>query len=277
VTATLASRIGKVAPVLTRAARGLTSAAEVSRCLAAPSPVVVYTAPKTGSTSVEAALAAAGIHAAKAHSLHRQHHKGVARRREMGRPLERHHLVERRLMDRLPSEDGPRWRVVSLVRDPVAQRLSGSFQAPEGLGLDLADLDGVRRHVAGRVESMAARGRAFAWFEVEIGATFGVEAAADFDAEAGHGRSRGRGADVLVLKMEALDRLGPILSEFVGRELAIERRNERQATGDAARYRAARAGLRFSGETLDAIYETPEGRAFYTPDERAAFRARWLA
>lgn len=275
--AALASRLGRLAPGLTEAARGLSSAGAVSRCLAAPSPVVVYTAPKTGSTSVEAALAAAGIPAVKAHNLQRHHHKAVARLRAEVRPLERHHLVEQRLRDRLPGSDGPRWRVISLVRDPVAQRLSGLFQAPHAAGLDLADVEALRRHVMGRVERMAERGHAFHWFEIELGATFGVDPKADFDAAAGCGRSTGAGADVLVLKTEALDGLAPVISEFVGRDLTLERRNERHTTRDAERYREARRGLRFSGETLDAIYETPAGRAFYTAEERAGFRSRWLA
>lgn len=276
-TAGLAARIGRVAPWLAEAARGLSAASEVTRCLSVPAPVVVYTAPKTGSTSVEHALATAGIPAVKAHFLHREHRKSVDQRRAAGLPLERHHIVERRLVSRLPGEDGPRWRVIALVRDPVAQRLSGLFQAPEAAGLDLADAEGLRRHAAGRIERMAARCGAFAWFEAELGASFGVDAVAEFDAAAGFGRSAGRGADVLVLKMEALDGLAPVISEFVGRELALRRRNERGATGDADRYREARRGLRFPGETLDAIYETRPGRAFYTPEERAAFRARWLA
>lgn len=275
--AALADRLGRVAPGLTEAARRVSAAAEVARCLAAPSPVIVYTAPKTGSTSVEGALDAAGIPSVKAHFLHRHHRKSVARLREAGRPLERHHLVERRLRGRLPVGDGPRWRVISLVRDPVAQRLSGSFQAPGVAGLDLSDLASLRRHVAGKIEDMARSGRAFAWFAAELGESFGVDPAADFDARAGFGRSEGRGADVLVLKTEALDGLAPVISGFVGRDLALERRNERHATPDAERYREAREGLRFDAGTLDAIYDTPAGRAFYTEEERMAFRARWLA
>ena len=262
---------------LTDALRGLAAGREVSRCLAAPRPVVVYTAPKTGSTSVEAALAEAGISAVKAHFLRGSHVRSTARLRSAGLPLERHQHVERRLAARLPAGDGARWRVIALTRDPVARRLSSVFQGPDRARVDLGDVEALRRHVAERVERMAAGGGGFAWFEDELGATFGVDPAAGFDAEAGFGRLAGRGADVIVLKMEALDRLAPVISEFVGRDLALRRRNERGATEHAERYRAARDGLRFPAATLTALYDHPLARAFYTEAERRAFRDRWAA
>ena len=266
----------RLPPGVLEAARDLRARREVERCLAAAEPVVVYTAPKTGSTSIEAALAAAGLRAAKVHFLHRLHDRAEAHGRATGLARETHHFVEARLKARLPGACG-RWRVLTLVRDPVAQRLSGAFQAPEVQGLDPTDARAVRRAVSADVERMAARGRPFRWFAEEIGLSFDVDPAAGFDAEAGAGRVSGRGAEILLLKTEALGRLGPAVSRFVGRPLALGHRNRRDATADAGCYRAVRDELRLPRATLDAIYADPLARAVYTPAELAGFRARWTA
>ena len=238
---------------------------------------MIYTAPKTGSTSLEAALATAGVPAVKVHFLGRGHERVVARHRAQGLPLNRHHLVEARIGPLL-AEGGRRFRVVSLARDPVAQKVSTVFQSPRLWRLDTREPEAVRRHVAAQVERMAETGSALSWFEDELGATFGVDAAAlGFDRAAGFARTSARGAEILVAKTEALDRLGDALSTFVGRPLMLERRNVREATRDAARYRAVRDALRFPRATLEAVYAAPLARTFYAPDEIERLVVRWSA
>lgn len=253
---------------------------EVRRCLADPAPFVVYTAPKTGSTSLEDALEAVGIAAAKVHFLHDRHDRGVARHRARGTVSETHHRAERLLRPTLMAAGegrGPkRLRVVAMVRDPVAQALSSAFQAPHVWRLDPADVEGVRASVVGRLEVTARRGTVLSWFRDEIGRTFRVDPAdCGFDREAGLARLSLPGAEVMIAKTEALDRLTGPLSDLAGRPLTLGRSNVREATPDADRYRAARDMLRLPPTVLDGTYDAPLARAFYTEAERAAFRARW--
>ena len=258
-----------------RAAR---ARADARRCLSEPRPLVVYTAPKTGSTSVEAALEAAGIPAPKIHFLHRVHAAAAARHAARGTAPPYHCMIEARLGPHLLGPDAHRFRVLSMVRDPVAQKVSDAFQSPRTKGRDPSDTAGMLRLVRARIERMAEDGVALRWFAEELGATFGFDpASSGLDPAAASWRLSPGGAELMIAKTERLDALGPALSAFAGRELALGRRNVREGTGDAARYRAVRDAVRLAPTTLDAIYGAPMVRALFAPEEIAAFRSRWSA
>ena len=244
--------------------RAVRARAGVRRCLAEPSPLVVYTAPKTGSTSVEAALATVGVPAPKIHFLHRRHAGVDTRHCKDGTAPPYHHMLERRLRPHLLGPEAGRFRVLSMVRDPVAQKVSDVFQSPEIWGLDVADVAAVLRHVGARIVRMAEEGTALGWLAEELGASFGLDPFA-LDPTAASWRPSTDGPALMIAKTERLDAVGPALSAFAGRDLALARRNAREGTADAARYRAVRDAVRLPPATLDAIYGAPLVRAVYAP------------
>ena len=258
-------------------ARDVRSRVEVARCLSSAAPVVVFTAPKSGSTSVEAALRRAGVPAIKAHFLGPSHERSGARWRERGLPAPLHHHVEERLGRHLAS-GGRRLRVVSLVRDPVARAVSSAFQAPELWSRPDAEPEAMVVGLARQVERRALEGDALRWLERNLEPALGLDLRAQgFDAEVGATRYAAPRGDLLLLKVEALDRHAGTLSEFVGRPLTIPRENVRAEGAHAALYAEVRERLRLPAATLDRLYASPWMRLLYTEAEIAGFRARWAA
>lgn len=265
---------GRAAIALARRARSRLAAA---RCLASHAPVVVYTAPKSGSTSVEAALRRAGIPTLKAHFLGPAHERSGGRWRERGLAAPEHHHAEERLLGHLAS-GGRRLRVLSMVRDPVARIVSSVFQTPELWRPEDADAGAMTAGLMRRIEARARRGDPLHWFAEDLEPALGLDLRAEgFDAAAGATRYAAARADLLLLKTEALDRHAATIGGFVGRPVALGRENVRARARGAALYAQVRARLRLPGELLDALYGDPWVRLFYTPPEIEGFRARWAA
>ncbi len=250
------------------------AARAVAAAFRAPRPVVVYSQPKTGTTTLEAALAAAGVAAPKVHFLRETHAENARRHAGMGLPNPYHHFLEVRLVPRLGA--GPRPGIVCLVREPVARRASSLFQSPWLFGADTGKAEATAQLLREEFRERARHRDALSWFRRELEPAFGIDIArAGFDTAAGFRRYEAAGADVLLLKTEALDGLGPVVSDFVGRPLAFARRNVRGETADDGRYRAVRQRLRLPREVLEGVYGDPLMRVFYGEDEIAAFVERW--
>ena len=257
-------------------ARDVRSRIDAARCLSAAAPVVVYTAPKSGSTSVETALRRAGIPTLKAHFLGDAHEISGARWRKRGLALPYHHHVEDRLIGHLAS-GGPRLRVVTMVRDPVARSVSSTFQSPELWRIEGAGADAILAGLAGRVAARA-EGDPLAWFGRDLEPALGVDLRAEgFDAEGGASRYAAPRADLLVLKTDALDRHEGTIGAFVGRPVTLSRENVREAAPEAALYAEVRRRLRLPAAVVDRLYAGPYVRLFFTPAEIERLRARWSA
>ncbi len=120
---------------------------------------------------------------------------------------------------------------------------------------------------------------ALSWFEREVQDVLGVDVyATPFPHSSGYARFSGEMCDLLLLRLEDLDRVGAeALQDFLELShatLVAENSAEREAY--AASYREFLAQWRPTPEYLDRMYESRLARHFYTLDERARFRARWL-
>lgn len=270
-------------------------------------PILVYTVGKVGSSTVAESLAAHGVRA----SLYHVHWLTPARLRRdaalqraaaartRGTPLEAHfrpRYVWRGefLRERVagPPPGGGRWRIVTLVRDPVARNVSAFFQNLPLLGVDPAAPGGVASEeervgellalfertylVPGGAE--AIDGDPLTWFDEELAPVFGADVyAAPFPAERGFAILETPRARVLVLRLEDLDRAAaPAFEAFLGlRGLALRRGQEGEEKAYASLYRRFRERLRVAGDVLERIYGSRYARHFYTEAERARFRAMW--
>ena len=259
-------------------AREARSRVEAARCLSTPAPVIVHTAPKSGSTTVEAALRRAGVPTLKAHFLGPAHDRAGGRWRARGLAPPLHHHAEARLLRHLAAPGARRMRVVTLVRDPVARVVSSAFQAPELWRVPDAGAGEIAADLARRVTRRAETDAPLRWLAKDLEPAWGLDLrAGGFDAEGGAARYAAARADVLLLKTEALDRHATTLSAFVGRPLALSRENVRAEGPRAALYAEVRARLRLPGEALDRLYACEWVRLLYTEAEIAGFRARWAA
>lgn len=252
--------------------------------------VLVYQMAKVGSHSVVHSLRASHPRSPVFH-LHTLTAAGIAtmerfyrRARVPSLPSAGHLLVSNYLREQLRQGVTPgRWKVVTMVRDPIARNISLIFQLGSRLIPGFA-----ARCDAGRldpVEVFDEFEHAFPeqvdcmrWFRDELRTVFEIDPFAQrFDRAAGYQVYRGPVADVLLLRTEDLDRCGArALRSFLGLD-AVRwcRVNVRAQKRHSGRYARLLAGLELPVAYVDRIYDAPEVQHFYTPAELDRFRVRW--
>lgn len=186
-----------------------------------------------------------------------------------------------RLRGRSPQQP---WRIVSLVRDPVARTISAFFRhfpyAFPTLGARFLDdpLHVPRLLELFRDECEFEHEFALNWFDREVRDVFGIDVyATPFPWASGCATYIGDRCDLLVMRLEDLEQVGAAaLQEFLGlRDVTLTIANSTDREPYAESYRRFLAELRPTREYLDRVYESRLARHFYSTDERARFRARW--
>jgi hypothetical protein len=178
------------------------------------------------------------------------------------------------------------WRVITMVRDPVARNLSAFFMS---FRTRLAGTELLRRIRAGGdptlvqdlidrfVDTFNHRGP-LAWFDRELRAATGVDVfASSFSPDRGAQVYEGPIGRILLLRLEDLNRVGreEICAFLDLPDLEISVGNQSTASLYGEVFAQIRDRLRMPAPVLDAIYESKLCRHFYTETEREAFRARW--
>jgi hypothetical protein len=208
----------------------------------------------------------------------------VRRHQQTGRPgLYREYLHAGWLARRIRRTAYGDWKIISVVRDPVARTVSAFFRHfplnHAGLGERFhEDRDNVPRlielfHDAGNLEHTFA----LDWFDREVRDVFGVDVY-DSPFRAGRGSEYACEAGrLLVLRTEDLSSTGgEATGTFLGvgpMTLAHHNRSTDRDYSDG--YRRFLKELRLSSAYLDRMYGSRLARHFYSPEEIAAFRARW--
>lgn len=206
--------------------------------------------------------------------------------RDHGRPmLDEHVLASRYLATRIRRERGRRWKVVTLVRDPVARNVSTFFEAFDVYFSSAAAANG---GIAGEhAESLRRRfleefGEChrvpLVWFETHMAPVFGVDVYREpFDTDAGYQILRGDDCDLLILRTEDLRAaMRPAMQRFLGVEVPELRSSNVSADKSYAdQFAQFKRGLELPDTYLDEMYGSRFARHFYTADELAAFRERW--
>jgi hypothetical protein len=244
--------------------------------VAAPSEAVVYTFGKVGSTAVAAALNRAGILTHDIHSLDPAVLKRQARAALARDTFPPHHVsLSMVLRERLRRRPPHLW-FISLVRDPVAVRISSFFEnlpyRSDGLGLDspAEDLiDGFLAEV--RLDYQLG------WFDREYRDQLGLDIAAlPFDREA---RVSVYPQERLVLmRADCPDEAkSGALGRVFGCDVTVARGNVGAEKPYAEAYARAREAIRFPGQRLAPVYGSAHVRQFWTEAEIDRMRAAWTA
>ena len=252
--------------------------------------ILVYQMAKVGSRTIVRSLRASRPQAPVFH-LHTLTQDGTEEMERFYRwsrvpalPGAGHLLLSRYLRAQLRKGVVPgRWKVITMVRDPVARNLSLVFQLGRRLVPDFK-----RQCAAGQLDPMEIFerfGREFPgqldcmrWFPNELQRVFGVDVfATPFDREAGFQVYRGSTADVLLLRTEDLDRVGaPALREFLDlRELHWRQSNIGATKSLGHHYTGVLQRAVFPRAFVDRYYDSPAVRHFYSPIELDRFRSRW--
>ncbi len=252
--------------------------------------ILVYQMAKVGSKSVVRSIRAAQPGRPVFH-IHTLTDQGIAATEKFYRwsrvpslPGAGHLLVSRYLKEQLRQGVTPgRWKIITLVRDPVARNISLLFQLGPRLLPDIKE-----RCNEGRLDPLAvfdqfvtafpAQVDCMRWFRDELQPVFGVDPfSTPFDREAGYQVYHGSFADVLLIKTECLDRSGETaFRSFLGLErLCLRRANIGAQKALGAQYTDLLDKLMLPRSFVDRYYNTPEVRHFYSPDELDRARLRW--
>lgn len=238
-------------------------------------PRVVFAMAKTGSSAIAAALREAG--GGPVHHIHDLDPDFLAREEQeyhwSGRPW-RIWDAQRLLATTKPAT-GPRWIVVSLVRDPIAQTVSAFFQPGTRRGYlhpDATQQELLQRF-GDRLDHLPLR-----WFDRHLLPALGIDVFdTPFDLERRFQIIEGPTAQVLLLRSEDLAVAPAALASLLGtpHPMHVPRVNVGADKSYASLYERFRQSIRPTAEQLDRAYGSQLVRHFYSEGEIDRFRMVW--
>ncbi len=247
--------------------------------------VVVFSMGKTGSTALARAIRDAT--GSRVFQVFRLAPERLAQAEERYRSTPRNgsasqsspfpgamHLWESAFLLGHPPSDAAPWRVVTPVREPIAQAVSAFFHATLRRGVPREPVD----RLVARLVDEGWIATALRWFDREFAPALGIDVYDHpFDPAQGHGELAASGARVFLVRLENLEAAGPALGRFLGVHagLAIEARNEGSTREYAGAYAQFLAEARVPVSVLDDAYASRYARHFYAPAEIEGFRHRW--
>lgn len=254
--------------------------------------LLVYQMGKVGSTSVVRSLKALdlGMPVYHVHDLTRDtldRDEKLYKREFAISGLQPRHLWESQYLLRQIESRGRRcrWKVVTLVRDPIARNISGFFQTLQSeFGFDyekaesMRDDDVVEEVIGIFLDRVTWHDYPLTWFDVELKSVFGIDVfASEFPVAKGYKTYEGENADALVLRLE---NLSDVASEAFREFLEIDgftliKGNISSEKGYYALYRKFLDDIVLPESYIDRMYGSKYAQHFYSEEEIRAFRARW--
>ena len=252
-------------------------------------PLVIYQMGKVGSETLEASLEQYAL----PHSLYRTHfilpHNTRAALAHFHTTPSKYytrskHAFVGKLLSRSLKKDRAKgqWKVISMVRDPVAQNVSGFFQL-----VDLLIPDFHARMQSGDISNeqlMALFNEHYppdnlfvTWFEEELNIALQVDVFKErFPHDKGYHIYREGNLDLLILRLENFNSCAHLaMKEFLGIEnFELVETNVGDSKSYAALYNQFRQNAVFSKEYVDGVYGSRLATHFYSPEELAAFRSK---
>ena len=194
-----------------------------------------------------------------------------------------------------PPAPGQRWKVITLVREPVIRHISGFFQNIESyFGYDYQSALQTRteEQVCDELLELFYQGYGtnkqidhpdsdpLTWFDIEMKPTLGIDVyQSAFDPAKGLATYAGPTADLLLIRLESADEVAQAgVREFLQLEsFDLLRSNVAEDKPYAGVYRIFKKRARFSASYLDEVYSSRYCQHFYSPTEIQALKEKWSA
>ena len=274
-------------------------------------PLIVFQMGKVGSTTIVKSLKFSGINMSiyQIHNMTRDwvdRFENAYRMREHIHISEKlhnlHHLWESRYllkkMDRgLPKDK--KWKVISLVREPVARNVSEFFHY-----FNIKSLDSYRYKI-NYFSRAQARNYTYEinlnneimdkllelfmetvnhdipliWFDSQLKPVFGIDVfSSDFPTSIGYKIYEGELADVLILRLENLNQCSQdAFKKFLNIEgFTLKEENVANEKQYHAIYRKFLNSVILPESYLEKMYTSKYAQHFYTQEEIKGFRKKWL-
>jgi hypothetical protein len=248
-------------------------------------PILVYQMGKVGSKTIKASLDQLELHNVHVHVLSERNLHVAAACRRQG-PAHPKLMRARQLRAAIAGTHGlQRWKVITLVREPVARAISGVFQNSSRTMPELAtcsDEDAFHK-VCQRILHDCRRfneeqDHACTWFDLEMKGIFGLNVYAHrFDKAAGYEIYAAEKADVLLMRLESLaECCEAAFSRFLGiADFRLVNANRGCEKPYRDLYRRVLDTLAIPAACLEKIYASRYARHFYTGEEIRSLRNRW--
>jgi hypothetical protein len=180
---------------------------------------------------------------------------------------------------------GKKWKIITLVRDPIARNISSFFQLID----DEYEFDYRKKARSMSTDELVEELIQFflerhdhdvplTWYDVELKPIFAIDVfATEFPKSRGYQIYHGENADVLLIRLEDLDRCAAVaLKEFLGIE-SFKLMNTNISTDKyyADAYREFIRKVHLPPDYIDRMYTSKFVRHFYSDEEIDLFRARW--
>ncbi|MBA2491438.1 MAG: hypothetical protein H0V34_06930 [Gammaproteobacteria bacterium] len=257
-------------------------------------PIVIYQRGKVGSSSVYRSLLNMDLgrpvfHVHFINNIERRHWEMCGAHKLTPSAYfarSRHLVVSRYLNKEIKSGlQGRKWKVITLIRDPLKQRMSSFFQIVD---LIIPDFEQRCRDNTLSVKALTEiyleryrrdRGQTD-WFNREIKPVFGIDVfSTGFARSRGYQIYHGDRAELLLIRLENLDKCATeAFGEFLGiPDFKLSNENITDDKTHAAVYREFVNTSVLPEAYINAVYDSVFARHFYTDTELETFKAHYLA
>ena len=259
-------------------------------------PLIIYQMGKVGSTSVTKSLRALspnysvyGVHTLRPDNVE----QAIANYRKTYsvRRLVPEHLLASRLLVRDLAKGQPRgrWKVITIVREPIARNISSFFQDIELRHPSFQFSERVERQGTSELLNdltdlfMSAHDHdePIEWFERELGSTLDIDVyGKPFHSADGFQTYHSNRADLLLFRLEDIERVwAPGVTSLLETPAppALPKTNVGSRKPYAELYRQFKDRLVLPGSYVERMYTSRFARHFYCAAELERWRTRWAS
>ena len=256
-------------------------------------PILIYQMGKVGSSTLSRSLESAHL-PNSIYSVHRLSHEGIKRSaaeqrvRALYDPvLSNLAKVSKTLRKKIDKTDAnARWKVITLVRDPISRTISAFFENMKRVYPILIDENGaVKKSFALEFLKVwfmnydESRDSIGTWFDKELKNVFKIDVYAyPFNHRDGFTIIRDRNVEVLIIRLEDLNQnLSHALTTFLNLERPIEmlKANVSEDKECAAAYRYVLENITIPKPICIKIYSSKYAKHFYNESMRNEFIQKW--
>lgn len=251
--------------------------------------VLVYQMGKVGSTTVSKSLNAAGlknfiydIHFLsddlyKYHKLYND--SGIV-------PVPYHIDLGMALRKRIIRGSFNKFKIISMVRDPIGRQVSNIFENPDLLDTDIRNSDGlvdavkILKFIEKKFAEDSFFDYVFNWFDKELKKVFDIDVFSQpFNRDAGWETYDNGKTEVLVIRLEDLSRIGEaVIQRFLGLHdrVPLVKANVRSETREADAYQFIKNNLKIQRSLCEKIYDSRFVSHFYNDEQVAQMIKQWI-
>ncbi|MCB9294267.1 MAG: hypothetical protein H6559_14270 [Lewinellaceae bacterium] len=207
-------------------------------------------------------------------------------------------FLQQNIISRLETKKNEPWKIITIVRDPIARAITGFFQAlgnyvPDypllreilphkdllsTLFLRFSEPDQIVFFLKGYSYLWGSVEHQIQWFDKDVQPFFGIDVfKSEFNQDKGYSIFKNKNRELLVIRLENLNVCWEnACNDLFGEVIALEKRvNTASERSTYSIYKEFRDNLKVNEKTLLEIYESKYMRFFYNEEELTNMKQIW--